>query len=270
MHDPMTVAFEIKYPWKTGSKAFRYHPTAITIWHVDPERDGSDDSCGWFMRSRHGDPNVLNRIVKRFEFDWDRVFISENSAHTYNCGFFKKDGQPHFSVIGVTLNLFFLAVCEHFKSDGHSNWKKARRWMSRNLFDLILFAENPTDSLHECLTRKFAEGCSEPYDKRRRDERLKTLAHIVYGWILRHERPWWREPRWHIHHWKIQVHALGEFKRWAFSRCCKCGKGFSWGYAPVTNSWDGTGPRWFRSEEGVFHSDCDRPKSECSAAKASV
>lgn len=32
MHDPMTVAF---YFW------------SITIWHVDPEKDGIDDSCGW-------------------------------------------------------------------------------------------------------------------------------------------------------------------------------------------------------------------------------
>lgn len=37
MHDPMTVAFEIPRPWPL-----------VTVWHVDPERDGTDDSCDWF------------------------------------------------------------------------------------------------------------------------------------------------------------------------------------------------------------------------------
>lgn len=55
MHDPSTVAFEIKYPWykkdhKPGESSFfpkGYRDTFITIWHVDPETDATDDSCGW-------------------------------------------------------------------------------------------------------------------------------------------------------------------------------------------------------------------------------
>jgi hypothetical protein len=57
-------------------------------------------------------------------------------------------------------------------------------------------------------------------------------------------RPWWRHPRFHLHHWKIQIHALQDFKRWAFSRCAGCGRRFSWGYAPVTGQWNSEGPRW--------------------------
>lgn len=50
MHDPMTVAHEIKSPF--SGKPDKFSPkgrrnTLVTIWHVDPERDGSDDSCGW-------------------------------------------------------------------------------------------------------------------------------------------------------------------------------------------------------------------------------
>ena len=53
MHDPMTVAFEIRYPWrdkpsKTWPKG--YHHSFITIWHKDPESDGTDDSCDWSGR----------------------------------------------------------------------------------------------------------------------------------------------------------------------------------------------------------------------------
>ena len=43
MHDPMTVAFEIRYPGKRNG----YRDSFITIWHKDPERNGDEDSCGW-------------------------------------------------------------------------------------------------------------------------------------------------------------------------------------------------------------------------------
>lgn len=127
MHDPMTVAFEIKYPWKNGrlTDLFPkgYRDPFITIWHVDPEKDGSDDSC------------------------WR--------------------GKP-------------------------SGWR---------------------------------------------------------GW------------RWHFWHWSFQCHPLQNLKRWLFSRCCRCGKGFSWGYAPSSDSWDDDGPRWFRGERGVHHHNCTNPTS---------
>lgn len=45
MFDPLTVAFEIKYPWK--GKGRLYRDAFITVWHKDPCKDGSDDSCDW-------------------------------------------------------------------------------------------------------------------------------------------------------------------------------------------------------------------------------
>lgn len=251
MHDPMTVAFDIRLPlwWR------EYKPTIVTIWHVDPERDGSDDSCGWFMRAQHGDPAVLEKIVKRFEGDWDKVFKSD-SNRVFLCGLFTPNGEPHFSVPGVVLNLFFYAACEVFNSNGRTNWRRAKRFMSKHLLDILLFAENPTDSLYDTLTRKFEVGCQEPYTKTSRDDRIRSLAGIIYAWILRAERPWWKHPRWHLHHWKIQIHPLQSFKRWLFSRCEQCGKRFGWGESPIASSWYGTGPLWFRSERGIRHCSC--------------
>jgi len=72
MHDPLTQVFQIKYPWekygKKGSTEWEksYRDTFITIWHKDPEKDHSDDSCGWFKRARHGDKDVLQKIIKRY------------------------------------------------------------------------------------------------------------------------------------------------------------------------------------------------------------
>jgi hypothetical protein len=204
MHDPMTVAFEIKSPFKRKSKFFPegYRNTLVTIWHVDPEKDGTDDSCGWFMRARHGDARVLEKIAKRFETDWDRTWTydpsedceaEDKTKRTYACGFFNPNGMPRLSVQGIVLNLFFLAAIEVF-----STRKKAYAFCQKNLFEIMLFAENPFDSLHDGLTLKYGNDT-------RREDRIASMASTIYGWILRATQPWYRHPRWHFWHWKIQV-----------------------------------------------------------------
>jgi hypothetical protein len=251
MHDPLTVAFEIKYPWKKYAKtkggllSSDYRESLITIWHKDPCKDGSDDSCGWFKRAKHGDTEVLEKIVKRFEFDWDSTFQSENAL--YSRGLFHPSGDPHLSVSGIVLNLFFTAVSVHFEVDGRSNWKKSRRWMKRNLFDILIFAENPTDSLFDGITRKFEIGCKEEHTPERRKERIKRMAACIYGWILRQERPWYRHPRWHVWHWRLQIHPWQQLKRGLFDRCCKCHKRFKFGESPISD-WNGT---------RIWHQRCD-------------
>lgn len=283
MHDPQTVAWEIKSPFKRPNSLFPkgYRNTIVTIWHVDPEKDGTDDSCGWFMRERHGDPKMLERIEKAFESDWDRTWTYKPSEDcdaedgqvekTYSCGLFHPNGKPHMSVQGIVIQLFFQAAGQYFDKTGNGrNWDKSRRWMQDNLFEIMQFAENPVDSLHDCITMKFgdeaeADSSSDFQRARKRKQRIHAMAATIYGWILRKEQRWWKHPRWHIHHWRIQIHAIQLFKRWAFSRCCKCGHGFTWGYSPVTNNWNSKGPRWFCSEPDVYHSDCNQPASACVA-----
>lgn len=254
MHDPMTVAFEIKSPIKHRSKFWPegYRNTLVTIWHVDPEMDHTDDSCGWFMRARHGDKAVLERIIKAFEFDWDRQFKSETGKVYYTGYFFPEDagtGMPNMGVTAIVLNLFFIAANKVFEVDGRTNWKRTRQWMQAHLFDIMLFAENPTDSLRQEVVRFYGTDTQ-------RNDRIKDMAGCIYAWILRANRPWYKHPRWHVWHWKIQIHPLQSLKRWLFSRCAGCGKRFSWGYSPVTYQWHGKGPSWFTSETGVYHEKC--------------
>lgn len=228
MHDPATLAFSVKSPFKRKGG---YRNDILNIWHVDPcKGPGGDDTCGWFMRSYHGDEKVLKKIESRFEFDWDRVFKSD-CGKTYFSGYFKPDGSPAHSVHSIGLNLFFLAALEVFKSR-----RQADRFMKDNLFDILIFAENPVDSMHDGITCKFSDGVSDP---KKRAERIHQFASMIYGWILRHSRPWYKHPRWHIHHWKIEVPFLRKLKRWMFTKCCKCGKGFYWNECP-TSDWHGT------------------------------
>jgi hypothetical protein len=176
MHDPMTVAFEIKRPWPEPMRnGRRYWPPLVTIWHVDPERRGDDDSCDWW--GQHRSLNAREKAI--VEATWNLETLLDNA--------------PHFP---------------------------------------------------------------------------SSREHLAFQELKAALRVWQRRSRWrlpvrlHVWHWRIQIHPVQDFKRWAFSRCSKCGGRFRWGYAPVTTQWNGHGPRWFRSEEHTFHSDCGRPGND--------
>lgn len=92
------------------------------------------------------------------------------------------------------------------------------------------------------------------------DSARNAVDFMWYLWRSR-MRPWYKHPRWHVHHWQIQIHPIQKLKRRLFSRCEVCGKRFPYGYAPVSRIWGGGGPRWFKNEKGIRHHDCDRASS---------
>ena len=127
--------------------------------------------------------------------------------------------------------------------------------MQKRLAEILFFAENPVDSLFDSLTRKFEEGSNEEYTSERREERIRSMASIIYAYIMRDLRPWYKHPRWHIYHWKIQIRPLQKFKRLLFDRCCVCGRGFGWNETAIGN-WHG---------DKMRHSNCDNLSKTSSA-----
>lgn len=275
MHDPMTQAFQIKYPWRkyrpwpkgvkewdkmtpaqkrTRDKFWNegYRETFITIWHVDPcKGPGGDDTCGWFMRAHHGDPEMLEKIRKAIEFDFDRVFEyrEEDSRgeptgpikQVYFRGLFCPNGEPNYSVHAIVLNMFTRAVHTYYAHD----WKKMRCWMGKNLYDILMFAENPTDSLRDEIVGTFSDGKSD------RDAKIRHFAQIIYGYILRNSRPWYKHPRWHIRHWQIQCHPLQKLKRFLTQRCYRCKKRIGYNDVPCSD------------HNGIMCGKCSGPAMEC-------
>lgn len=177
MHDPLTVAFQ-----------FGRYGQLLRVWHRDPECDGTDDSCGWFVRARHCDQDIRDKIRRDFAFEWE---------HGVPFGWFDANGNPNFSVIGIVTQMFQRAAHTAF---GY-NWRKTRRFMRKHIADIIFFAENNTDSLFSGVTRFYELKWNE---RERRDERIREMADCIYSWIVRETRPWWRHPRWHIWHWRLQ------------------------------------------------------------------
>lgn len=64
--------------------------------------------------------------------------------------------------------------------------------------------------------------------------------------------------KYHVHHWKLQVHCLQRLRRRLLTRCDWCG-GRSHKGDPVNCSRGLGGPRapWWRGERGLEHVDCD-------------
>lgn len=161
----------------------------ITLWHKDPEKHGDDNSCGWFQRAHHLDQKKRKEVIQEFEF---------NFKHNY---WFTSDGMPIFSTQGIVLNMYSAAAWKIF----YPNHNKYRRFMREYLFDIMKFAENPTDSLHTSITNEYRYRMIQ-HDRSQvesQDERIKSFADCVYSDIMRKLRPWYKHPRWHVHHWRF-------------------------------------------------------------------
>lgn len=215
----------------------------FSVWHRDPERGGDDDSCGWFPRARRGDRKVLDAIAA--------VFLHEFTSGVPE-PWFDEYGKQNYSTHAIAVGMFRIAANEAF-----GRWSgRAERFLRRHAYDILHFAENSCDSL--CTFIEQSYGADTRSDK----ERAEFAAAVVYGWILRKDRPWWRHPRWHFWHWEVVAHPLEDVRRYLLSRCCKCGRGFAWKAPVVGVCWDSPPRRrfeLFRPERYIAHFDCSHP-----------
>ena len=207
MYDPKTVAHEIKVLGKH----------IVTIWHVDPATDGTDDSCGW---SRPKLTDIEREKVNLYVVYEEKVII----------GIYNKWRDSNRMPILYTLyqGLKWHLYREHLSS--------------RDIRDLMGFAWNIHDDIMI-------------YSERPKQE-FRRLCFNLARHLKHAKRKRWQHPRWHFWHWEFQVHPIQSFKRWAFSRCYHCGERFAWGESPISLVWDGGGPQWFKSEPKILHQDC--------------
>jgi hypothetical protein len=228
MHDNMSVAFRIGNPFKKkGTCGVR--PRLITIWHCDPETDGTDDSCGHFIRARHIPVDIMEAVKRDFEFNFN---------HHY---WFTPNGELQRSVIGTVLEMYRTAAWTIFmqQNGGKPDRDRHIKFMMKHLYEIIYFSENAVDSLHSILTNKY--GAESP------EVKCERLHKIIATDIYRMDRKWWQQPKWHVHHWKIQFHPYQDLKRRYWDKCCVCGKrGFK---GSAMSNWSGS-KLWHRECNG--------------------
>lgn len=240
MHDPKSVAFEI-YLGAKKKRNGHYRSPLLTIWHNDPESDGTDDSCGWFIRSRHLREGLLDKVIKEFESEWDQTHKGGNGYIYFN-GWFNAHGENILSVRGIVLNMYLYAAKIVLNPDDKisptKTWKKAWKFLDKHYAQIMYFAENNRDSMRDIITRKFQIGTNTPYNPKAREAFIRECASIVLTDVMRKLRPWYKHPRWHIRHWSLQIHPLQKLKRRYFDKCSICGKrGFK---GSAYSDWNGT------------------------------
>lgn len=261
MHDPMTVAFDIRYPWfRRGAWPHRwrflpiswrsdrfwpegYRDTFVTVWHVDPCENPydkgmrSDDSCGWFTPPTT--PAEREAIKKLGESQFSTLFSRRHYQRE----------EESFAYLGNEPSPFDAVywAWRAIKFRDRKGWMYGDRSpaLSRREEEAVRrLATSPVDNVQAVVERVAdPQMCAEFFG-------------IVYRKYLRFRRPWYAHPRWHIHHWRLQVRPLQSLKRWLFTRCERCGQRFRWSEPVHTSQWDGPGPRWFRNEPHVHHARC--------------
>jgi hypothetical protein len=240
MHDPKTQAFEIYglhglYYRRKKAKAIERNdpdwariksPDPIArIWHVDPETDGSDDSCGYsYARLTEQEREKCCHVAKELSAKYEGMFSQSRD------GKFFAVKSPVETIIGG----FDVVAWRVFR----------KRVRPRHLPEILSAAHSPTDNMQSLVKM--------PLDQ----VDLERFFMILARNFKTYDRRWWNYPRWHVHHWQIQLPWLQALKRWLFSRCAGCGRRFTFGYCPVSNQWDSDGPRWFRGEKSIYHHEC--------------
>ena len=244
MHDPSTQAFVIPNPFtgrKVSWKPGRYYEPLITIWHVDPEKRGDDDSCDWsgwrsltdaerewLVKEGEQEHGYMIRGVAKCDESKDGR-LTPNTRGEYWPG-----GMIHASALELLYGIWTVILWRmpHNGKKLHERWLsrwRMRRGLAQALPRLLNMVSNPNDNLHAQIAAACAVDAS---GKKAMGELFAAVYRIMKG----EDRPWWRHPRWHLHHWSLQVHPWQNLRRWVMDRCYACTRRFRWGEAPVRNS----------------------------------
>jgi hypothetical protein len=171
-------------------KNYKYHDPFITIWHEDPETDGSDDSCGF------GRPRIPKYLIEEAK----REAKSECAEH----GLFPFC-KPRYDPTTTILGIFNLITWRLFRKD----------ITPKQMVKMINVCVDPVDNLRHCVETE-------------KQEDVENLFFLCLRFYMKITRPWYKHPRWHIHHWRFQIHPWQKIRRYLFERCEICKKGFRW------------------------------------------
>jgi len=234
-YHPETLVFSFPpYPRRKGGIGqwlYSLEPwIGFDVWHIDPERPGTgnrtDDSCGWFDRTPGEYAWAVAELTDDTAFMHDvRLILARQEPMPYP--FYEGISDRHMTGMrlpageAVALVAMVASELERLRwwrgPDGQAGAHQSvfRRTFTRKrdvlalAFDLAL---NPTDNL------------SRPHKP---DGVVRTVAAA----LNRRFRPWWKHPRWHVHHWQINVSLFRNLRRMV-QPCATCGKPLGFGYCP--------------------------------------
>lgn len=242
MHDPLHVAFEIRWPFPLRGPRWKRRPF-VTIWHRDPEVGGRDDSCAtrWRISTKHksmiecagGDearhPWFLRERAKEPQSPADAEALLRGAL--WQCA-------RMFGLRGWSLwhKRITFAQCERLACDLIHNsvdnvrsslcllpgWHTNDRNPDGPPVDTEMDLEDHEG--HEREYRRPADDVRYPKEasKHARESNSTAFFYMIARILSRETARWWQDPKWHVWHWRIQFHPWQQFKRRFIERCSTC------------------------------------------------
>lgn len=205
----------------------------VDVWHIDPEKPGTgnrtDDSCGWFDRTPGVYADAVAYLLKDEGFMHDvRLIIARREAMPYP--FYEGISERHMTGLrlpageALALTVMIAQALELRRWWNGQNGRSGAHGSSwRRLFD----RKRP-------VTEEAQSLALNPTDNLSHVENPEGAIRLIAAALNRKFRPWWKHPRWHVHHWKINFHLARSLRR-MFQPCATCRKPLGFGYCPVNN-----------------------------------
>lgn len=232
-----------RQPWSIGGALYALKPwIGFDVWHIDPEKAGTgnrqDDSCGWFDRTAGEYADAVAYLLKDTTFMHDvRLAVARREPMPFP--FYEGISERHMTGLrlpaGEALALILMVASE----------LELRRWWNGRNGKSGAHASfwRKTLSSRRNVTNEAAGLALHPLDNLSMVESPESVIHYVAAALNRRFRPWWRHPRWHVHHWQINFDVARNLRR-MFERCGTCRKPLGFGYCPTSNG------------NGLHHSEC--------------
>ena len=209
-----------------------YRESWFTIWHVDPELDGCDNSCGF---------GYVHLTRKQVEILRNAAWHEGQNPHFLCCP--AKEWSGTITEAESLQRGLALLVCRVLRIK--ITFDQAAKYASEatHILDVGRFGSQ------FCFLPGYHTNSGRDTPELRQDHFHSILCGAART-ILTDRRPWYHHPRYHFWHWKIQWRFGQKVYRWLFSKCAVCGKRFSkWGDTNVIGNWEG---------DKIWHGDCDK------------
>lgn len=188
-HHPETLAFRL---------------LGLSVWHVDPckpvEGQRSDDSCAWFDR-RPGEYAAAEREFLNFPADMHDLQLTLNRMKHVPMARYGKfseprkdmDRAPGFPRLSQADTL--AAVLSVALRLEQARWSSRRAKAPRLLKPFVKHRDVAAQAFDLALNS--VDNLSSVDDAAR-------MVRLIAASLNRYYRPWWRHPRWHVHHWRLK------------------------------------------------------------------
>lgn len=231
-YHPETLAFSFP-PYPKGGTSLLGHPKPFSIsralyalkpwigfdvWHIDPEKPGTgnrkDDSCGWFDRT----PGEYRDAVAELLADQGDVQAVQNAIDrsVHQPAGYSERGWKRMTPADCWAACMMVAVrLEHSRA-----WRlrrSGRRFVRDRYAETVRLATNL--ALNET-------------DNLQTSENVSSFVGSIASALNRRFRPWWKHPRWHVHHWRVHIDLVRNLKRMVHP-CATCNRRLGFAYSPV-------------------------------------